>query len=245
MAVSSPPTTAERERARQIVAELYRLYPDAKCSLDFASPLELLVATILSAQCTDVLVNAVTPALFKKYREAADYANAALEELEQDIRKTGFYRSKAKHLRDAGQMLVDRYDGVVPRTMDELTALPGVARKTANVVMGNAYGVVEGVVVDTHVGRLARRLGLTASEDPVRVEQDLMALVPQHDWLPLSHMLIYHGRAVCQARRPLCEECTLVALCPTGQANLAGGFAQETAKPAKKSRAPKNASKST
>jgi endonuclease-3 len=245
MAVSSPPTTAERERARQIVAELYRLYPDAKCSLDFASPLELLVATILSAQCTDVLVNAVTPALFKKYREAADYANAALEELEQDIRKTGFYRSKAKHLRDAGQMLVDRYDGVVPRTMDELTALPGVARKTANVVMGNAYGIVEGVVVDTHVGRLARRLGLTASEDPVRVEQDLMALVPQQDWLPLSHMLIYHGRAVCQARRPLCEECTLVALCPTGQANLAGGFAQETAKPAKKSRAPKNASKST
>lgn len=245
MAVSSPPTTAERERARQIVAELYRLYPDAKCSLDFASPLELLVATILSAQCTDVLVNAVTPALFKKYREAADYANAALDELEQDIRKTGFYRSKAKHLRDAGQMLVDRYDGVVPRTMDELTALPGVARKTANVVMGNAYGIVEGVVVDTHVGRLARRLGLTASEDPVRVEQDLMALVPQQDWLPLSHMLIYHGRAVCQARRPLCEECTLVALCPTGQANLAGGFAQETAKPAKKSRAPKNASKST
>ncbi len=245
MAVSSPPTTAERERAQQIVAELYRLYPEAKCSLDFATPLELLVATILSAQCTDVLVNAVTPAPFKKYREAADYANAALEELEQDIRKTGFYRSKAKHLRDAGQMLVDRYNGVVPRTMDELTALPGVARKTANVVMGNAYGIVEGVVVDTHVGRLARRLGLTASEDPVRVEQDLMALVPQQDWLPLSHMLIYHGRAVCQARRPLCEECTLVALCPTGQANLAGGFAQETAKPAKKSRAPKNASKST
>src|SRR5690242_1924118 len=136
MAVSSPPMTAERERARQIVAELYRLYPNAKCSLDFASPLELLVATILSAQCTDVLVNAVTPALFKKYREAADYANAALEELEQDIRKTGIYHRKAKHLRDAGQMLVDRYDGVVPRTMDELTALPGVARKTANVVMG-------------------------------------------------------------------------------------------------------------
>ena len=243
MSVSSPPTTVERERAQQIVAELYRLYPEAKCSLDFTTPLELLVATILSAQCTDVLVNAVTPALFQKYREAAEYANAPLEELEQDVRKTGFYRSKAKHLRDAGQMLVDRYDGVVPRTMDELTALPGVARKTANVVMGNAYGIVEGVVVDTHVGRLARRLGLTASEDPVRVEQDLMALVPQQDWLPLSHMLIYHGRAVCQARRPLCEECTLVALCPTGQANLAGGVAQEAAKSAKKSRAPKNASK--
>ena len=231
---------AERERAQKIVAELYRLYPDAKCSLDFTTPLELLVATILSAQCTDVLVNSVTPALFKKYREAADYASAPLEELEQDIRKTGFYRAKAKHLHEAGRMLVERYDGVVPRTMEDLTALPGVARKTANVVMGNAYGIVEGVVVDTHVGRLARRLGLTASEDPVRVEQELMALVPQQDWLPLSHMLIYHGRAVCQARRPLCEECTLVALCPTGQANLAGGVAQGVAKPAKKPRAAKS-----
>ena len=241
MAVSTPPTAAERERAAKIVAELYRLYPDAKCSLDFTTPLELLVATILSAQCTDVLVNSVTPALFKKYREAADYASAPLEELEQDIRKTGFYRAKAKHLHEAGRMLVERYDGVVPRTMEDLTALPGVARKTANVVMGNAYGIVEGVVVDTHVGRLARRLGLTASEDPVRVEQELMALVPQQDWLPLSHMLIYHGRAVCQARRPLCEECTLVALCPTGQANLAGGVAQGVAKPAKKPRAAKSA----
>ena len=241
MAVSTPPTAAERERAAKIVAELYRLYPDAKCSLDFTTPLELLVATILSAQCTDVLVNSVTPALFKKYREAADYASAPLEELEQDIRKTGFYRAKAKHLHEAGRMLVERYDGVVPRTMEDLTALPGVARKTANVVMGNAYGIVEGVVVDTHVGRLARRLGLTASEDPVRVEQELMALVPQQDWLPLSHMLVYHGRAVCQARRPLCEECTLVALCPTGQANLAGGVAQGVAKPAKKPRAAKSA----
>ncbi|HET9979131.1 MAG TPA: endonuclease III, partial [Ktedonobacterales bacterium] len=140
MAVSSPPTTAERERAQKIVAELYRLYPDAKCSLDFTTPLELLVATILSAQCTDVLVNSVTPALFKKYREAADYANAPIEELEQDVRKTGFYRSKAKHLQEAGRMLVERYGGGVPQTMEELTALPGVARKTANVVMGNAYG---------------------------------------------------------------------------------------------------------
>lgn len=241
MAVSSPPTTAERERAQKIVAELYRLYPDAKCSLDFTTPLELLVATILSAQCTDVLVNSVTPALFKKYREAADYANAPIEELEQDIRKTGFYRSKAKHLQAAGRMLVERYGGDVPQTMEELTALPGVARKTANVVMGNAYGIVEGVVVDTHVGRLARRLGMTASDDPVRVEQELMALVPQQDWLPLSHMLIYHGRAVCQARRPLCEECTLVALCPTGQANLAGGMAPTDEKPAKKPRAAKRA----
>lgn len=230
---SSKPSAAERKRAQEVVAELYRLYPDAKCSLDFTTPLELLVATILSAQCTDVLVNSVTPALFKKYRTAADYANAPLEELEQDIRKTGFYRSKAKHLKDAGRMLVERYGGDVPRTMAELIVLPGVARKTANVVMGNAYGIVEGVVVDTHVGRLARRLGLTTSDDPVRVEQDLMALVPQKDWLPLSHMLIYHGRAVCQARRPLCEECTLVALCPTGQANLAAAPSALSALPAK------------
>ena len=237
---SSKPSSTERERAQQIVAELYRLYPDAKCSLDFTTPLELLVATILSAQCTDVLVNTVTPALFKKYREAADYANAPLEELEQDVRKTGFYRNKAKHLRDAGQMLVDRYGGVVPRTMAELTALPGVARKTANVVMGNAYGIVEGVVVDTHVGRLARRLGLTTSDDPVRVEQDLMALVPQKDWLPLSHMLIYHGRAVCQAKRPLCESCTLVPLCPTGQANLGATEVVAAPKVARKPRAAKN-----
>jgi endonuclease-3 len=237
---SSKPSSAERERAQQIVAELYRLYPDAKCSLDFTTPLELLVATILSAQCTDVLVNTVTPALFKKYRAAADYANAPLEELEQDVRKTGFYRNKAKHLRDAGQMLVDRYGGIVPRTMAELTALPGVARKTANVVMGNAYGIVEGVVVDTHVGRLARRLGLTTSDDPVRVEQDLMALVPQKDWLPLSHMLIYHGRAVCQAKRPLCESCTLAPLCPTGQANLGATEVVAAPKAARKPRVAKN-----
>lgn len=241
MAPSVPaPSPAEKERAQHIVAELYRLYPDARCSLDFTTPLELLVATILSAQCTDVLVNAVTPALFTKYREAPDYADAPLEELEQDIRRTGFYRSKAKHLHEAGRMLVDRYGGEVPRTMEELTALPGVARKTANVVMGNAYGIVEGVVVDTHVGRLARRIGLTTSEDPVRVEQDLMALVPQKDWLPLSHMLIYHGRAVCQARRPLCEQCTLVPFCPTGQSNLGTTAAPEVAKPAKKPRASKS-----
>lgn len=240
MAETSPkPSSLGLERARKIVAELYRLYPDAKCSLDFSNPLELLVATMLSAQCTDALVNTVTPALFKKYREAADYAGAPLEELEQDVRKTGFYRSKAKHLHDAGRLLVERYDGVVPRTMVELTTLPGVARKTANVVMGNAYGIVEGVVVDTHVGRLARRLGLTTSGDPARVEQDLMALVPQKDWLPLSHMLIDHGRAICQARRPLCEACSLAALCPTGQENLARPQAPVTVKSAKRRRAAK------
>ncbi|MDE3231551.1 MAG: endonuclease III [Chloroflexota bacterium] len=230
------PSAAERKRAAAIVTELRRLYPDARTSLDFTNPLELLVATMLSAQCTDERVNMVTKSLFKKYRTAEDYANADPETLEQDIKQTGFYRNKAKHLREAGQMIVERYGGVVPKTMDELITLPGVARKTANVVMGNAYGIVEGVVVDTHVGRLARRLGLTESEDPVKVEQDLMALLPQSDWLDLSHMLILHGRAVCQARKPLCEVCSLVPLCPTGQANLglANGAASQPATKAKR-----------
>lgn len=215
------PSAAERKRAREIVAKLRALYPTAKCSLDFTTPLELLVATMLSAQCTDERVNQVTKALFKKYQSADEYANADPAELEQDIKQTGFYRNKAKHVREAAALIVERHGGVVPKTMDELTALPGVARKTANVVMGNAYGIVEGVVVDTHVGRLARRLGLTASDDPVKVEQDLMALLPQSDWLDLSHMLIYHGRAICQARKPLCAECALAPLCPTGQKELA------------------------
>lgn len=205
-----------RTRAAGIIAALRGLYPDARCSLNFTTPLELLVATVLSAQCTDERVNAVTVALFQKYRSARDYAQANPEALEQDIKPTGFYRNKAKHVREAAQLIVERHGGEVPRTMTELTALPGVARKTANVVMGNAYGIVEGVVVDTHVGRLARRLGLTESEDPAKVEQDLMAILPQADWLDLSHLLIYHGRAVCQARRPLCEECTLRPMCPTG-----------------------------
>jgi endonuclease III len=214
------PGAAERERAAKIVAILRELYPGAKCSLDFTTPLELLVATMLSAQCTDERVNMVTKALFQKYRSAEDYANANPAELEQDIKQTGFYRNKAKHIREAARLIVERYGGEVPHAMAELTALPGVARKTANVVMGNAYGIVEGVVVDTHVGRIARRLGLTASDDPVKVEQDLMALLPQSDWLDLSHMLIMHGRAICQARKPLCAECALAPLCPTGRAEL-------------------------
>lgn len=214
------PSAAERERAAQIVTILRELYPGAKCSLDFSTPLELLVATMLSAQCTDERVNIVTKSLFKKYRSAEDYASANPEELEQDIKQTGFYRNKAKHIREASAIIGERYGGEVPRTMEALTALPGVARKTANVVMGNAYGVVEGVVVDTHVGRIARRLGLTASEDPVKVEQELMTLLPQSDWLDLSHMLIMHGRMICQARKPLCAECALAPLCPTGRATL-------------------------
>jgi endonuclease-3 len=207
-----------RGRAAHILAELRRLYPGARCSLNFRTPLELLVATILSAQCTDERVNQVTATLFEKYRSAQDYAQARPEELERDVKPTGFYRNKAKHIREAARLIAERYQGEVPRTMAELLALPGVARKTANVVLGNAYGIVEGVVVDTHVGRLARRMGLSESEDPAKVEQDLMALFPQSDWLILSHTLIYHGRAVCQAPRPLCDQCTLVDLCPTGQA---------------------------
>jgi endonuclease III len=225
MPASQKPSPSERQRAAAIMAGLRAAYPDAKCSLDFTTPLELLVATILSAQCTDERVNQVTARLFKKYRSAADYAQADPAELEQDIKQTGFYHNKAKSLRAAAAMLVERFHGEVPRTMDELIQLPGVARKTANVVLGNAYGIVQGVVVDTHVGRLARRLGLTASDDPAKVEQDLMTLFPQGDWLALAHALIYHGRAICQARKPLCEQCILVALCPTGQANLSAAAA--------------------
>jgi endonuclease III len=225
-------TERKRVRAQQIVAWLREQYPDARCSLNFRTPLELLVATMLSAQCTDERVNQVTAALFQKYRSAQDYAWARLADLEEDVKPTGFYRSKARHIQDAAQMLVDRYGGEVPRTMTELLALPGVARKTANVVQGNAFGIVEGVVVDTHVGRLARRLGLSESEDPVIVEQDLMALLPQRDWLDLSHLFIYHGRAICQARKPLCDQCGLVNLCPTGQTVVGGELAPEQDIPA-------------
>ena len=207
-----------RARAVPILAALRRAYPDARCSLDFSSPLELLVATILSAQCTDERVNLVTKQLFKKYRTAADYARAPIEELEQDIKQTGFYRNKAKHIQAAAELIATRFGGEVPRAMADLLSLPGVARKTANVVQGNAYGIVEGVVVDTHVGRLSRRMGLTDSEDPARVEQDLMAIIPRADWLDLSHIFIYHGRALCQARKPLCHACTAARWCPTGAA---------------------------
>lgn len=209
------PQPGSPEQVRAITAELRRLYPNARCSLDFSNPLELLIATQLSAQCTDERVNIVTRDLFKKYRSAEDYATVSQEELEQDIRPTGFYRNKAKNIRAACQRLITHYDGEVPRTMADLLTLPGVARKTANVVLGNAFGIVEGFVVDTHIGRLARRFGWTANEDPVKVEQDLMRLAPQQDWLDLSHLMIYHGRAICQARKPLCEQCTLVKLCPS------------------------------
>ena len=209
------PTPGSPEQIRAITAELWRLYPDAKCSLDFSNPLELLIATQLSAQCTDERVNLVTRDLFRKYRSAEDYATVSQEELEQDIRSTGFYRNKAKNIRAACQLLITNYDGEVPSRMEDLLKLPGVARKTANVVLGNAFGIIEGFVVDTHIGRLARRFGWTKNEDPVKVEQDLMRLVPRQDWLDLSHLLIFHGRAICQARKPLCQQCTLSKLCPS------------------------------
>ena len=209
------PRPASPEQVSAIIAELRRLYPDAKCSLNFSNPLELLVATQLSAQCTDERVNIVTVDLFKKYRSVEDYAAVSQEELEKDIKSTGFYRNKTKNIRAAAQRIISDYNGEVPRTMEEILKLPGVARKTANVVLGNAYGIVVGFVVDTHIGRLARRFGWTTSADPVKVEQDLMRIIPQQDWLDLSHMLIYHGRAICTARKPNCAQCALSTLCPS------------------------------
>ena len=206
-------TVALPTRARRIVSGLARLYPEARCSLDFASPLQLLVATILSAQCTDVRVNQVTPGLFSRFPDAFAFAAADLTELETLIRPTGFFRNKARNLIRCCQQLVEHHAGEVPRTLDELVPLAGVGRKTANVVLGNAFGV-PGLPVDTHVGRLGQRLGLTRSADPVVIEQDLVALVPRQEWTAFGHRMISHGRQVCHARKPLCEGCGLLALCP-------------------------------
>lgn len=204
-----------QERADALAQELARIYPTAHCELDFKNPLELLVATILSAQCTDVRVNMVTPPLFRRCPTAADYAEIPQEELEALVRSTGFYRNKAKSIRGMGAALVERHAGEVPRTMEELSSLPGAGRKTSNVVLGNAFHLNEGVVVDTHVGRLSLRLGLTTKSDPVKVEQDLMALFPREQWSDLSHWLIWHGRRRCKARNPDCKECELRPLCPS------------------------------
>jgi endonuclease-3 len=204
-----------KERAHALATELPRIYPTAHCELNFSNPLELLVATILSAQCTDVRVNMVTPALFKRCPSAADYAAIPQEELETLVRSTGFYRNKAKSIRGMGAALLERHQGVVPRTIEELSALPGAGRKTANVVLGNAFQINEGVVVDTHVGRLSLRLGLTTQSDPVKVERDLMALFPRESWTDLSHWLIWHGRRRCKARKPDCTSCELRSLCPS------------------------------
>ncbi|MEA2735928.1 MAG: endonuclease [Humisphaera sp.] len=222
MAAKKTTIESRRQRVQVILPILKRTYPHAKCSLDYRTPLELLVATILSAQCTDERVNIVTKSLFKKYKNAQAYADAAPEALEKDIQSTGFYRNKTKSLRGMGAALVERHGGKVPQTMEELTHLPGVGRKTANVVLGNAFDQNVGVVVDTHVTRVANRLGLTShAVDAVKIEQDLMQIVPQEEWTLFSHLLIHHGRAICQARKPKCRECPLLPYCPAGKKFIA------------------------
>lgn len=203
-----------KARIGPIIRRLKQQYPEAQCSLTHRNPLQLLVATILSAQCTDERVNLVTKDLFREYKSAADYANANPERLEEQIKSTGFFRNKAKSILGMANKLVEEHGGKVPRTMEELVALPGVGRKTANVVLGNAFGINEGVVVDTHVKRISNRLGLTKNGDPEKIEQDLMQLVPRAEWTLWPHLLIHHGRAICQARSPKCEICPLNDLCP-------------------------------
>ena len=211
--METPP--AEKKRVRRLIRLLRKEYPEARCSLDHANALELLVATILSAQCTDERVNVVTAGLFRKYRTWEDYASAPAEELEREIRPTGFFRNKAKSIRGACRIIGERHGGRVPRTMEGLLGLPGVARKTANVVLGNAYRIASGVVVDTHVARLSARLGLSAERAPEKVERDLTAVVPESEWIDFSHLLIAHGRKVCKARKPLCGACVVATLCPS------------------------------
>jgi endonuclease III len=207
-------TAPAKRFAAQVARRLRQAYPDARCALQFANPLELLVATILSAQCTDKQVNIVTPELFKKYPTATDLAAAPIASIERIVQSTGFFRNKAKNIQACCRKLVDEHDGEVPRSMEALVALPGVGRKTANVVLGTAFGIASGVVVDTHVGRITHRLGLTAERDPVKIERDLMAQLPKREWIDFSHELIHHGRQICIARRPKCEVCPLAPLCP-------------------------------
>ncbi|HTB83565.1 MAG TPA: endonuclease III [Candidatus Sulfotelmatobacter sp.] len=201
-------------RTQKIISVLKRVYPNAHCELNFENPLQLLIATILSAQCTDKRVNLVTAELFKRYKTAQDFADAPLSELEEAVKTTGFFRNKAKNIKACCAALVEKYGGKVPRTMDELHALAGVGRKTANVVLGNAFGINVGVVVDTHVTRLSNRLGLVKGTDAVKLEQELMKLVPQNDWCLFSHWLIWHGRRRCDARKPACADCEVKILCP-------------------------------
>jgi endonuclease III len=216
-----------RERVAQLLDVWPKVYPDAHCELDFKNPLELLIATILSAQCTDKRVNMVTPALFKKYRTAADYAKAPQLELERAIRSTGFFRNKAKSIRAATSTIDKKFGGKVPDSMEELRELPGVGRKTANVVLGNAFGKNEGIVVDTHVARLSKRLGLTKQKDAEKIERDLIKLVPRKHWTNWSHWLIWHGRRRCYARKPDCGRCEVFRLCPSGKIFLRTGEARK------------------
>ena len=207
-------TTELKKRSLEIIRRLKKAYPDAHCALDHTSPFELLIATILSAQCTDARVNIVTADLFRKYRGPEDYLKISQRELETDIHSTGFFRNKAKNIQAACRRIVDEFHGEVPRTMDEILTLGGVARKTANVVLGNAYGIASGVVVDTHVGRLSNRLGLTTNTDAVKIERDLEQLVPKKDWIQFPHLIISHGRSLCIARKPKCTICPLSDICP-------------------------------
>jgi endonuclease-3 len=207
--------TDRKARASTVISLLEKEYPKARTALNYSNPLELLVATMLSAQCTDERVNKVTEKLFKKYRRAEDYAEASLAELERDVKPTGFYRNKAKHLKQAGRTLMDKFNSQVPKTMEEMLELPGVARKTANIVLQNAYGIVEGIAVDTHVRRVSKRLGLTEQEDPNRIEQDLMRIVPKDRWMRITDLLISLGRNVCVAKKPKCQACVLNKVCPS------------------------------
>jgi endonuclease-3 len=205
----------KKKRTKKIIGLLKQNYPDAKCSLDFATPHQLLVATILSAQCTDERVNQVTPDLFRKYADVKAFAEADITELEQAVHSTGFYANKAKAIKNSAQQLLDLYKGEMPRTIDELMKLSGVGRKTASVVLGAAFGIAEGIVVDTHVGRISRLLGFTTKNDPAKIEKNLMEIIPPDDWIVYSHLLIEHGRAICKARKPECDRCFLSALCPS------------------------------
>lgn len=215
---ATPPLTPESrasERMPEIVRRLREIHPDARCALDHSNPFELLVATVLSAQCTDERVNQVTPELFARYPTPAALAEGDRDELEELVRPTGFYRQKARFLQGSAEVITTQYDGQVPSDMDDLLKMPGVARKTANVVLGVAFGLAEGIVVDTHVKRLSKRLGLTKQDNPNKIEQDLMELVPREDWINLAHLLIFHGRRVCKARKPDCANCVLQDLCPS------------------------------
>jgi len=204
-----------QEKTKEIIRKLKREYPEPKTALNFKNPFELLVATVLSAQATDIHVNKVTENLFKKYKSIKDYANVPLETLQKDVSSINFYRTKAKNIHESAKMIIQNFNSKVPATMEELITLPGVARKTANIILSSAYGINEGIAVDTHVKRLANRLGLTKNEDPVKIEKDLMELTPKSEWGNLSHLLIFHGRKICQAKKPNHKECVLYDICPS------------------------------
>ena len=217
-----------KRRTTEIIKRLKKAYPDAHCALNHSSPFELLIATILSAQCTDERVNIVTATLFRKYRGPEDFVAVSQAELEKDIHSTGFFRNKSKNIKAASQRLLEVYGGEIPRSMEEMLTLGGVARKTANVVLGNAFGIASGVVVDTHVGRLSQRLGLTEQKTAEKIEEDLQTLVPQKEWVMFSHLLIFHGRQICNARKPKCLECVLSDTCPSYAIFVNDGIAAGT-----------------